>query len=117
MQKYVNVNWQEIMSIVGLIGKPGQGRVVAEGRYIKIPDQPLAELAFVVDESYQNRGISTYLVKMVTKLAKLQGIKAFVFEVLFSNYAMMKVFQKVFKKVETTLEQGIYNVTIPLDDN
>jgi acyl-CoA hydrolase/ribosomal protein S18 acetylase RimI-like enzyme len=115
MQQYVNVNWNEVMSIVGLTGPLGQGRIIAEGRFIKIPTYPHAELAFVVDEEFQNLGISSYLLKMITKIAKKKGVKAFTFEVLFSNTAMMKVFKKNFKKVEATLEEGIYNVSIPLE--
>lgn len=115
MQEYVNVNWNETMSIVGLIGQPGQGRIIAEGRYIKIPGHPHAELAFIVDENYQNRGISTFLVKMITRIAKMRGIKLFTFQVLYSNFVMMKVFKNSFSKVEMTLENGVYNVDIPID--
>lgn len=114
MQEYVNVNWRETFSVVGLIGPPGQGQIIAEGRYIKLSSGPFAELAFVVDDAYQNRGISTCLVKIVHQVAKKNGIKMFLFEVLFSNVAMMKVFQKTFKKIETSLEEGVYHAKVIL---
>ena len=50
MQEYVNVDWNQVMSIVGLVGEEGKGRIIAEARYIKIPGNPLAEVVFVVDE-------------------------------------------------------------------
>ena len=115
MQEYVNVNWNETMSLVGLIGPLGQGKIIAEGRYIKIPGQPHAELAFVVDEEYQSRGITSYLLKLITKIAKRKGVTEFTFEVLFSNKAMMKVFKRNFERVYATLEEGIYNVSIPIN--
>jgi RimJ/RimL family protein N-acetyltransferase len=115
MQEYVNVNWNDTMSVVGLTGPLGQGRIIAEGRFIKMPTEPHAELAFVVDEEFQNRGISSYLLKLITRIAKKKGVKTFTFEVLFSNTAMMRVFKRNFTKVEATLEEGIYNVSIPLD--
>ncbi|MDJ0623787.1 MAG: GNAT family N-acetyltransferase [Desulfocapsaceae bacterium] len=115
MQEYVNVNWNDTMSVVGLTGPLGQGRIIAEGRFIKIPTEPHAELAFVVDEEFQNRGITSYLLKLITRIARKKGVKSFTFEVLFSNTAMMRVFKKNFNKVEATLEEGIYNVSIPLD--
>ena len=37
MQEYVNVDWNQVMSIVGLIGEEGKGRIIAEARYIRIP--------------------------------------------------------------------------------
>lgn len=115
MQEYVNVNWNDTMSVIGLTGPLGQGRIIAEGRFIKMPTEPHAELAFVVDEEFQNRGISSYLLKLITRIAKKKGVSTFTFEVLFSNNAMMRVFKKNFKRVEATLEEGIYNVSIPLD--
>ena len=54
MQEYVNVDWSRDLSIVGLVGEEGKGRIIAEGRYLSIPDSLLAELVFVVDEHFQS---------------------------------------------------------------
>ena len=70
MQTYVNVDWSDVMSIVGVAGKPGLGVIVAEARYLVNPDGRQAEIAFVVDEAYQSLGISTYLFKLLVRLAK-----------------------------------------------
>ena len=32
MQEYVNVDWNEVMSLVGLVGEEGKGRIIAEAR-------------------------------------------------------------------------------------
>ncbi|MGD9281758.1 MAG: acetyl-CoA hydrolase/transferase C-terminal domain-containing protein, partial [Desulfobacterales bacterium] len=42
MQEYVNVDWNQVMSIVALVGEEGKGRIIAEARYIKIPGSPFA---------------------------------------------------------------------------
>jgi len=115
MQNYVNVDWSDVMSIVGIIGKPGQGAIVAEARYLMEPNGQWAEIAFVVDESYQNIGISTYLFNLLGRLAKERGIKGFWADVLFSNTAMMKVFSKSSLQVSKELEGGVYHVTMPFD--
>ena len=65
MQAYVNIDYRTTMSIVGLVGDPGHGRIIAEARFIKdksVP--PYADVAFVVDEEYHGLGIATYLYKM-----------------------------------------------------
>lgn len=115
MQEYVNIDWSQIMSIVGLVEQPGRGHIVAEARYLKEPSRPYAEVAFVVDEAYQNLGISTFLYELLVKLAKERGIRGFTAEVLFSNIGMMKVFRKGSLPVLATLKDGIYDLSIPFD--
>ena len=113
MQEYVNVDWNQVMSVVGLIGDEGKGRIIAEARYIKIPGSPLAEVVFIVDEKYQQFGIATRMYEILVRLAKERGIKGFVAEVLFSNIGMMKVFRKGQLPVKARLESGIYHLEIP----
>jgi acyl-CoA hydrolase len=115
MQEYVNVDWSRDMSVVGLVGEEGRGRIIAEGRYLRIPNGLLAELVFWVDESFQSRGIATFLYSMLIRLAKARGLKGFVADVLFDNHAMMKVFHKGELPVRAQLESGVYHLTIPFE--
>jgi GNAT superfamily N-acetyltransferase len=113
MQTYVNVDFSQAMSIVGLVGEPGQGHIIAEARFLKEVQRPYAEVAFVVDENYQGIGIATYLYTMLTRLAQDRGIQGFTADVLATNTGMMKVFEKGDRKVNATLESGIYHLEIP----
>ena len=113
MQEYVNVDWNQVMAIVGLVGEEGKGRIVAEARYIKVPGSPLAEVVFVVDEKYQKLGIASMMYEMLVRLAKERGIRGFVADVLFSNIGMMKVFKKGQLAVKARLESGVYHLEIP----
>ena len=114
MQEYVNVDWNQVMSIIGLVGEEGKGRIIAEARYIKIPGNPFAEVVFVVDENYQRLGIATFLYRMLIRVAKERGVRGFVAEVLYSNIGgIMKVFKKGDLPVKARLEGGIYHLEIP----
>jgi hypothetical protein len=115
MQEYVNVDWNQIMSIVGLVGEEGKGRIICEARFIKIPGSPFAEVVFIVDEKYQQFGIASILYRMLIRLAKEKGIRGFLAEVLFSNIGMMKVFRKGDLPVKARLEGGVYHLEIPFD--
>lgn len=99
MQTYVNVDWSKDMSIVGLVGGPGQERIVAEGRYLADTRGEWAEVAFVVDENYQSLGICTYLFQMLVLLARERGLKGFYADVLASNTGMIKIFKRAGLKV------------------
>jgi GNAT superfamily N-acetyltransferase len=115
MQEYVNVEWRDTLSIVGLVGNPGQGRIVAEARYITERNRPYAEVVFIVDEKYQGLGVGTYLYEELIRLGKARGLKGFTADVLFSNLGMMKVFRKGSRPVQAVLENGIYHLNIPLE--
>ena len=115
MQEYVNIDFSRTMSIVGVVGEPGQGHIIAEARFIKDQKRPLADVAFVVDERYQGMGIATYLYKMLIRLAKDRGILGLTADVLATNKGMMKVFEKGETTVTAKLDHGVYHLTIPLD--
>jgi acyl-CoA hydrolase/RimJ/RimL family protein N-acetyltransferase len=113
MQEYVNVDYQRMLSVVGSIDEAGTERIIAEGRYVRHHDRPLADVAFVVDETYQGRGVASYLLAMLIRFAREQGIEGFTADVLADNKAMLKVFEKAPFPIRAVLEFGIYNLTIP----
>lgn len=115
MQSYVNVDYRVALSIVGLVGEPGQGRIIAEARYVKAGSQPYADVAFVVDGEYEGLGIATYMLTMLVKLAKDRGILGFTADVLASNKGMMRVFEKSGLSVEARLDSGAYELTMPFN--
>jgi GNAT superfamily N-acetyltransferase len=115
MQEYVNVDFSQTLSIVGLVGNTGEGHIIAEARFVRERNRPYAEVAFVVDEQYQGLGIATYLFKRLIQLAKKQGIKGFTADVLATNKGMMKVFEKSGLPIKAKMEYGIYNLTIPFE--
>ena len=114
IQEYVNVDWHQVMSIVGIIREEGEERIIAEGRYIRSPGSENAEVVFVVDEDYQSHGIATAIYLKLVQLARERGIKTFLADVLFANAPMMKVFQKGNLPIRAYLEAGTYHLSIDL---
>lgn len=112
MQEYVNVDFSQVMPIVGLVGDQGHGHIVAEGRWVRMADRPWADTAFVVDEEYQGKGIATHLFRMLIRTALDRGLEGFTADVLSSNKAMLKVYEKSPYPVQATLEGGIYHISI-----
>lgn len=114
MQEYVNIDYNQVMSIVGLIYEPGQGTIIAEGRYVKEPRRPWADVAFIVDEKFNGLGIATHMYKFLIRIAKDRGLQGFTADVLSSNQGMMRVFEKG-GPVQAKLEYGVYKLTMPFD--
>jgi GNAT superfamily N-acetyltransferase len=114
MQGYVNIDFSRLMSIVGVVGEPGQGHIIAEARFIRDENGPCADVAFVVDEEYQGIGIATYLYKLLIRLAKDRAIQYLTADVLATNKGMMKVFEKEGAPVTAKLDYGVYHLTITI---
>jgi GNAT superfamily N-acetyltransferase len=116
MQEYVNVDYNRVLSIVGVVGAPGHERVIAEARFAREePNDPYAEVAFVVDEDYQDIGVATFLYRMLSRHARQQGLAGLTADVLASNRSMLKVFEKGEFPVKAKLMEGVYALTIPFD--
>jgi acyl-CoA hydrolase/RimJ/RimL family protein N-acetyltransferase len=113
MQAYVNVDYQQTMSIVGLVREKGEGSIIAEARFVRETTQPVADVAFVVDEAYQGCGIATFMLKMLVRLAKERGLRGFKADVLASNKAMLKVFERSGLAVEARVVEGVYELNLP----
>ena len=112
MQQYVNIDYIDTLSIVGLTGSPEEEHIVAEARFVKDRKKPYGDVAFVVEEQYQGIGIATYLYEMLITLARERGLHGFTADVLASNKAMMKVFEKGRHPIQATLSQGAYELVI-----
>jgi acyl-CoA hydrolase/ribosomal protein S18 acetylase RimI-like enzyme len=115
MQEYVNVDYRDVLSIVALVGEPGQQTLIGEARFARHRNKPEVDIAFVVDEAYQGYGIATHLCGMLAKEAKDRGAQAMTADVLTSNRAMLKVFEKGGFPVQAKMEQGVYALTIDLN--
>ncbi|MBP8985575.1 MAG: GNAT family N-acetyltransferase [Syntrophobacterales bacterium] len=117
MQEYVNVDYRTTMSVVGVVEEAGRERIIAEARYVRAKDRPYADIAFVVDEAYQGKGIASFMMEMLVRIAKEQGgIEGFVGDIVADNKAMLKVFEKSPCTARTVLSGGYYEVTMPFSE-
>ncbi len=94
MQKYVNIDYKKIMSIVAVLQKGNSERIIAEGRYAEYPQENTHELAFLVDEVFQGKGIGSFLVNYLIKIAKERGLPKLSASVLLRNTKMLAVFKR-----------------------
>ena len=78
----------------GLVVESGTPRqVLAHAAYVRI-DAERAEVAFLVADAWQGRGISTILLAHLAEAAGEHGITTFVAEVLPHNHRMIDVFRE-----------------------
>ena len=94
MQKYVNIDYQDTLSIVAIVEKGRNERIIAEARYAYGKQEGAHEVAFIVDEDFQGKGVATFMLNYLIKIARNRAIGEFIAYVLPRNEAMLKVFEK-----------------------
>ena len=108
IQNYVYIDHRDQVAIVGTLPESSGEEIIAVGGYFLNPKTNRAEVAFTVLDDWQNRGIGTYLLRQLIRVAKRYGIAGFTAEVLRQNKAMQTVFNNADCRVKSRLEEGVY---------
>ena len=108
MQPYVNIDYDNTLSIVGIIRERGIERIIAEGRYARHPTDNTYEMAFVVDEEFQGRGIASYLLDNLLSIAEKRNIQQLTACVLPDNEAMICVFNRA--RIEPDINRSVEDI-------
>jgi GNAT superfamily N-acetyltransferase len=90
--------------------------MIAVGRYFRDRATNEAEVALTLHDDYQKKGIGTFLMRYLAKVAADHGITAFRADVLADNTGMMRVFQKLARKVEVESGDGVSKVRLILSN-
>lgn len=90
------------------------GRIVAVARYDRVPGTADAELAVVVTDELQGRGVGTVLIEQLAAYARGRSVERFVAETLPENHAMLAVFDDLGLAVARASHDGAVDVTIEL---
>lgn len=71
------------------------GPVVADARYVRDGhDSTTAEIAFIVGDAYQGRGVGTFLMDALAVAARAGGVTTFTARVLTENYPMRAIMDR-----------------------
>lgn len=114
LQEFLKVDYKYDMVLVTTTGKQSDAPIIAVARYNRLRESDVAEVAFVVQDSWQNQGLGTKLFLLLCELARKHGIRAFEAEVLAENPGMLRVFHKGGHPVQSRLEEGVFQITIDL---
>jgi GNAT superfamily N-acetyltransferase len=91
------------------------GRLVAVGRYDRLPGTAEAEVAFVVADAYQHVGLGTLLLEHLAGAARRNGISVFQATVLAENREMLDVFRASGLLLDTTNDFGVISVRMSIE--
>ncbi len=105
---------RERACLLAIVGEGEAQTVVGVGNYVALGVRNTAEVAFLVDDSFQGRGISTLILERLAGIAAGEGFVGFEAEVLFENQAMINVFKDSGFETRQAFEGGSIHVEFPL---
>ncbi len=106
------IDHRKDVAVVGTLPAAHGEEIIAVGRYFLNERTNQAEVAFVVRDEWQNRGIGTFLFRHLVRIAKRNGISGFSAEVLRGNSRMQAIFLNSGFDVKSNLEDDVYSIRI-----
>ncbi|MCK4416832.1 MAG: GNAT family N-acetyltransferase [Candidatus Latescibacteria bacterium] len=114
VQHLTNIDYRQDLAIVGVIPGVSGEQIVAIAEYFLDPKTQAAEVAFIVQDEWQQKGMGTFLLDYLTQIAKQHGVKQFYAKVLPINKPMLAIFHNSGYKVNTEFDGEVYSITYDL---
>jgi GNAT superfamily N-acetyltransferase len=111
IERFTQVDGTDRLALVVLEGH----RLIAVGRYDRVPQGAEAEVAFVVADEFHHCGIATLLLEHLAAAARSHGITTFFAETLCENHDMLDVFLHSGFNVATTSAYGTVDVRFAIE--
>jgi acyl-CoA hydrolase/RimJ/RimL family protein N-acetyltransferase len=108
LQEFCCIDYENDMSLVVIHGKSPRLKMVGVGSYHLNPATNRAEIAFLVADDWQGKGIGTFLMQYLVKIAKSKKITGFTAEVMRDNVAMIALMHKAGVPPKSTQVDGGY---------
>jgi len=109
---YVIIDYNNEMVIVGTVREGESESIIAIGSYSRVPNTDMAEVALVVRDDWQNKGLGTILFNYLVEIAKKHGLAGFTAWVMMDNERMMHIFKKSGYPIRYRIEGNLYYVEI-----
>jgi acyl-CoA hydrolase len=115
VQQLTNIDYDQNLAIVGVVpGPAGDEQIVAITQYFLDPKTNAAEVAFIVQDEWQLKGMGTFLLKYISQTAAKRGVKRFYAKVLPENKPMLAVFHNSGYPVKTEFDGEAYSIEYDL---
>ena len=102
--------------VVAVIKRESGPRIIAGVRYVRLSKPATAEIALTVHDTFQHRGVGTFLLKLITEFARRDGIRFFEADVMTSNAAMLQLIRKMFPGARQQFAGGdVVHIEIDLE--
>jgi acetyl coenzyme A synthetase (ADP forming)-like protein len=112
--RFCTVDYHNRFAFVVEASREPSGDIVGAGQYYRLPGQRSAEVAIIIEDRYQGRGLGTSILQQLADVARDNGIDMFEADVLSENEQMMNVFKDYGFHVTSELQRGVYHVSFSI---
>jgi GNAT superfamily N-acetyltransferase len=106
----LDVDHQDKESFLAIVGE----EVVGHAMYVRSDNERVAEVAFVVEDGWQSKGVGRLLLSQIAEEARARGVEFFTGEVLGENRRVLGLLNAVFSEVRYVMRDGLYHFRVPL---
>ncbi|WP_433174276.1 GNAT family N-acetyltransferase [Actinoallomurus sp. CA-150999] len=124
IEHFTTVDYLDRVALIATIGEAmvavvRYDRLGAGSPYATVPESPdespdPAEVAFLVEDAQQGRGLGTVLLEHIAAAARERGIQRFIADVLPENRRMTTVFRAAGYEAQQRFEDGVIRLTLDL---
>ncbi|MEZ0220743.1 GNAT family N-acetyltransferase [Tardiphaga sp. 866_E4_N2_1] len=110
---FMDVDFENHVALIARVEETGQNILIGGCRYI-VSEPDRAEMAFMVVDGWQGRGVGSILMRHLINLGRDAGLKELTAEVLPENTAMRKIFTRFGFKAAPRKDPQIVSLMLTL---
>jgi acetyl coenzyme A synthetase (ADP forming)-like protein len=110
VERFTRVDHVRRMALVAVLHQ----QIIAVARYDQVGPEE-AEVAFVIEDAHQGRGLGTLLLEYLAAFARARGIRRFVADTLVDNMRMRNVFRDAGFVEQVRYEGGVVRVNLDIE--
>jgi acyl-CoA hydrolase/GNAT superfamily N-acetyltransferase len=115
MESKSQIDYIRDMTLIGVVGEPGFGNVVAVAEYLLLLDSNMAEVAFTVAKDFQGKGLGKLFMRNLAAAAREHGISGLVAYTAPRNQGMIRLFKTLPYKVTTSFDGEALSLSCKFD--
>jgi RimJ/RimL family protein N-acetyltransferase len=117
LARIAEIDFENLLGLVATVGEGAAETVIGSCTYVANPvtdGVKSAEVAFTILEEYHGQGLGGRLFEAAASLARRHGIARFTADVLSSNKAMLRVFERTALPMRKRREDGTIHLELDL---
>ena len=111
VEYFLNIDFVKHVALVVVAHENSNQAIVGAGRYVLV-EPGTAEVAFGIVDDCQGQGIGSALMRTLASIARQAGLNKLIAEVLASNLAMLRVFEKSGLQMKIKREGSVIHITL-----
>ncbi len=113
-KRFCNVDYENDFALAATLGEETEEKIIGLGHFYRLPSPDRAEAAFVVEDTYQGKGIGSHLLEQLAAIGRDNGIRTFEASILAENQTMLRVLERSGFRLVEEMESGVYQMEMDL---